>query len=84
MVEQTKKDIDVISAIDIGLNEDSKPYSGSDFYTYEMAGILSIDFGNNTWAGGNNDCPNGFYLFLDSSFLTIDGKVVVENGKLKL
>jgi len=57
-------DKDVLSLIDIGINENSNPYKGSDFYSWEMSGLLTLGFGNNAWGGGDNN------TFLASSLLS--------------
>ncbi|MEN8122875.1 MAG: aminopeptidase [Bacteroidota bacterium] len=77
-------DKDVLSLIDIGINENSKPYKGSDFYSWEMSGLLTMGFGNNAWAGGDNNSNTGTYIHLSNSTLDIDGKAVVKDGKLML
>jgi leucyl aminopeptidase (aminopeptidase T) len=84
MFDMAEGDDDMLSLVDIGINEDSHPYKGSDFLTYEMGGILSIYFGNNAWAGGNNNSLAGYTVFLDGATLSIDGKVVVKDGNLVL
>jgi hypothetical protein len=40
--------------------------------------------GNNLWAGGDNSVPYQEDISLQGSTVTMDGKVIVENGELKL
>jgi len=72
----------VLSIIDIGLNPNSQPLEGSNYYSYEMAGVVSIFIGNNSWAGGNLVSDFSLGLFLANSTLTVDGKIIVSNGQL--
>jgi len=72
----------VLSIIDIGLNPNSQPLEGSNYYSYEMGGMVSIGIGNNSWAGGNLVSDFGLGLFLANSTLTVDGKIIVSNGQL--
>lgn len=45
---------------------------------------LGSGSGNNTWAGGDNTVSYGWTGFLPGSAVTLDGKVIVENGVLKI
>jgi len=39
---------------------------------------------HDVWAGGDNNVPSGVGGFLPGSTLKVDGRVIVENGALKL
>lgn len=75
---------DVLSVVDIGLNPDSHPLQGSDYYSWEMGGMITLYIGNNTWAGGNIESDIGIALHLANSSITVDGKSIVTNGILEL
>ncbi len=49
---------DVLSLVDIGINPNSKPMSGSGYHSWEMGGMVSLVMGNNSWAGGNVKADN--------------------------
>ena len=46
-------------------------------------GMVTIQIGNNAWAGGTNNSGVGISTFLSTATVTEDGKVIIENGKLK-
>jgi aminopeptidase len=77
-------DKDVLSIIDIGLNPNSQSLQGSDYYSYEMAGMVTIFIGNNAWAGGNVVSDFGLGLHLANSTLNVDGKTIVSKGQLEI
>jgi aminopeptidase len=82
-LEMSTGDKDVLSILDIGINPNSQPLDGSDHYSWEMAGMVSLSIGNNSWAGGNVVSDNGMAVQLANSTLIIDGKTVISKGKLQ-
>lgn len=68
---------------DIGINQSMTIPQGSKLLAWMPAGMVSIGWGNNTWAGGSNDSPFSASGFIPGSTLTIDGKALVEKGTLK-
>lgn len=83
-LEMSTGDKDVLSLVDIGINPNSQPLKNSDYYSWEMAGMVTISIGNNAWAGGNVVSDNALSFHLANSTLTVDGKPVVTNGKLEV
>ena len=83
-LDKSTGDKDVLSVVDIGLNPDSHPLQGSDYYSWEMGGMITLYIGNNAWAGGNIESDIGIAFHLAHSSISIDGKQVVSNGKLEL
>lgn len=75
---------DLFAAVDVGLNPNVRIPSGSHMVAWMPAGMVTIGFGTNTWAGGKNSTNFALYGHLPGSTLEVDGKKVVENGKLKL
>jgi aminopeptidase len=71
------------ASIDLGINPNVKSKPGSKFVAWMPAGMITVNIGNNIWAGGENKNPFGFNFFLPGSTLKVDGKVLVENGILK-
>ena len=66
--------------VDIGLNA---KLDAQKVLTFTSGGMVTVGFGNNLWAGGDNNVPfdvGGCYL--PGATLTIDGKAVVKDGRL--
>jgi len=83
-LEMSTGDKDVLSIVDIGLNPNSQPLDGSDYYSYEMAGVVTIFIGNNAWAGGTVVSDFGLGLHLANSTLIVDGKNITDKGQLQV
>jgi aminopeptidase len=83
-LEMSTGDKDVFSIIDIGINPNSQPLQGSDYYSWEMAGMVTATIGSNSWAGGNVESDNSLFFHLTNATLSIDGKTIVSNGQLKV
>ncbi len=83
-LEMSTGDKDVLSIIDIGINPNSRPLKDSDHYSWEMAGMVTVSIGNNSWAGGNIVSDNGMIFHLANSTLSINGKKVINQGQLEL
>lgn len=69
--------------LDIGINPDVQIKPGSKLVAWMPAGMVTVGIGNNIWAGGENKNSFSLPTFLPGSTLKVDGKVLVENGKLK-
>lgn len=69
--------------IDLGINSDVSIKPGSKVVAWMPAGMITVGIGNNIWAGGENNNPSAFSFFLPGCTLTVDGKVLVENGTLR-
>lgn len=74
---------DVLSVIDLGINPNVHLVPDSRMVAWMAAGMVTVGIGDNTWAGGENNSPFEFYNHLSGATLTVDGKVIVEKGKLK-
>jgi len=70
--------------IDLGINPNVRLSPSSKLGNWVPAGSVTVGAGNNTWAGGDNNVSSGWTGFLPGSTLTVDGKVLVENGVLKI
>ncbi len=77
-------DKDAFAFVDIGINESLKIPKDSKLLSWIPAGMVSIGVGNNTWAGGTNAASFDLSGFLPGSTVKVDGKVLVENGALRL
>jgi leucyl aminopeptidase (aminopeptidase T) len=69
--------------VDLGINPNVQIAPGSRMTTWVPAGMVTVGLGNNAWAGGANNVGYTEATFLPGSTVTVDGKVVVENGALK-
>jgi aminopeptidase len=70
--------------VDLGINPNVKLAAGSKVGTWVPAGTITVGAGSNTWAGGDNSVPWNVEIFLTGSTVTLDGKVIIENGQLKI
>jgi aminopeptidase len=75
---------ELLSFIDIGINSNYTLPATSKMGNWISAGMVTLGSGNNTWAGGANNATGGTAGHLAGCTVKIDGKVVVENGTLKL
>jgi leucyl aminopeptidase (aminopeptidase T) len=75
---------DRLSILDIGINPNVRIPANSKVLTYMPAGMITIGTGNDTWAGGDNTADFGLAGFLPKCTLKVDGRVIVEEGALKL
>ena len=73
---------ELLAFLDIGINPNIQEAAGSHMVTWMGAGTISIGIGGNTWAGGENDVPYGLYAHLVDGTLAIDGKKLVDGGRL--
>ena len=79
----TKDGRENLSIVDIGLNPGIPAAPGSKVLTYVPAGMITVFFGSDVWAGGTNAAPFGITQFLSGATLAVDGKAIVENGIIK-
>lgn len=70
--------------LDLGINPALIAPKGSKLQSWVSAGTVSIGIGNNQWAGGTNAAPGGFAGHLNDTTVTVDGKVIVDKGVLKV
>jgi aminopeptidase len=75
---------DLLSYVDIGINPSYALAPTSKLGNWVSAGMVSVGTGNNMWAGGTNNATGAAGGHLAGCTVKIDGKVVVENGGLKL
>jgi aminopeptidase len=75
---------DAVTVLDIGVNPNMTIADDSKLRTFVPAGMVTVFVGNDTWAGGTNTASLNVPLFLTGAQVTIDGKPIVEGGKLVL
>lgn len=73
---------DVVGVIDIGINPGIKSPDRSPVHVWGKAGTVTVSVGNNTWAGGSNQVSFGLAAYSPGSTLTVDGKPLVQDGRL--
>lgn len=73
---------DVVGVIDIGINPGIKLPERSPMHVWGKAGTVTVSVGGNTWAGGDNQASFGLPVYSPGSTLTVDGKPLVQDGKL--
>ena len=73
---------DLLGVIDIGINPGIKSPERSPVHVWGKAGTITLQVGDNTWAGGNNQVNFGIAAYSPGSTLTVDGKPLVQEGKL--
>ena len=75
---------DMLSYIDLGINPNYKLAPNSKIGNWVSAGMVSVGTGNNQWAGGTNNATGAVGGHLAGATVKVDGKVIVENGVLKI
>ncbi len=74
---------DEFAIIDIGINPSVPASASTRLQNWVQAGMVSVGFGDNSWAGGDNKCDFDMTGFVPGSTLTVDGKAIVDKGTLK-
>ena len=75
---------DQLSVIDLGFNPMIRHLPGSRLEVYSASGMITLGLGNQHWAGSDNPASFGVRHYLPGCTVTIDGKVLIENGELKI
>lgn len=68
--------------VDIGVNPRLGQGAGGRILNYVRAGMITIGIGNNAWAGGDNNTQFSYFSYLPGSTLSVDGKALVDTGRL--
>jgi aminopeptidase len=75
---------EMLGYVDIGTNPNVRIPAGSSMTADMPSGAISMDIGGNTYVGGENSINFGIDFHLNGYTLAVDGKVLVENGVLKI
>ena len=75
---------ELLGVIDLGINPNIRLAPASKLGNWVSAGMVTVGTGNNTWAGGTNNVSYGLTGHLPGATVKLDGKVIVENGALKV
>jgi leucyl aminopeptidase (aminopeptidase T) len=73
---------EAFGVLDIGLNPRIRLPEGSRLGSFLPAGGVTLVFGGNVWAGGENDVAWGDARFLTGATVTVDGQPLVQEGRL--
>ncbi len=73
-----------LSLVNLGLNPESKPLKGSDYVSWEMSGVPTVQVGNSQWAGCDNGGEGGHAIHQLGATLTAGDAEVVKDGALAL
>jgi leucyl aminopeptidase (aminopeptidase T) len=73
---------DAVGVVDFGINPTLQVPEGRGVNVWSRAGAVTVAIGNNTWAGGKNDSDFGFAPEITRATVTLDGKPLVQDGKL--
>lgn len=71
-----------LSLINLGLNPESRPLKGSDYLSWEMSGVPTVQVGNSQWAGCDNGGEGGHSIHQLGATLAAGDAVVVKDGTL--
>ena len=77
-------DKDVIAFVDIGVNPNSRPIGGADYYTYDMGGMVTIGIGEAPWADSPNRSDFSQDFHLPRATLEVDGQAIIRDGRLAI
>jgi leucyl aminopeptidase (aminopeptidase T) len=73
---------EAFGVLDIGLNPRIRLPEGSRLGSFLPAGGVTLAFGGNVWAGGENDVAWADARFLTGATVTVDGEPLVQEGRL--
>ena len=73
---------ETFGVLDIGLNPRIRLPEGSRLGSFVPAGSVTLAFGGDVWAGGENDVTWGDVRFLSGATVTVDGRALVQAGRL--
>lgn len=73
---------DAVTVIDIGVNPNITIPENSKLRTWMPAGMVTFTVGGDLYAGGSNNSSLAIPLFVIGAHVTVDGKPIIENGKL--
>ena len=73
---------DAFGVLDIGLNPHIRLPEDSGFGSFLPEGDVTLAYGNDTWAGGENDVGWGDAHFMQGATVLLDGEPLVQDGRL--
>jgi leucyl aminopeptidase (aminopeptidase T) len=73
---------EVLSILDVGINPALSGGTDSQTRTWVPAGMVTLVFGADTWAGGSNAAPFSLQTFLTGTTLAVGERTLVRDGAL--
>lgn len=73
---------DMLGVLNIGINPSLKVPDDNPIHAWSKAGRVTVVVGNNGWAGGSNLVNFSLTPSSPGTTLTVDGKVLIQDGKL--
>lgn len=74
---------DEFGGFDLGINPNISLPVDAKVGTWVPAGMVTLGFGNDRWAGGDNNVPYAQDVHLAGATVTVDGATLVDKGELK-
>jgi leucyl aminopeptidase (aminopeptidase T) len=74
---------DEFGAFDLGINPNIRLPAEAKVGNWVPAGMVTLGFGNDQWAGGTNNAPYAQDVHLAGATVTVDGATLVDKGELK-
>jgi hypothetical protein len=71
-----------VGVIDLGINPEVEQPAGFRLFPWSQAGLVTITFGNDQWAGGDNTSAFNFPVQLTQATVTVDGVAIIDKGRL--
>jgi Leucyl aminopeptidase (aminopeptidase T) len=75
---------DEVGVVDVGINPNIPVPEGTSLAAWMPAGMVTLVLGANGWAGGDNHAVSGVNPSLAGTTLTVDGVVLIGNGRLRV
>jgi aminopeptidase len=75
---------EIFAVVDLGINPHVKLPADAAEGNWVPAGTITVGIGSNVWAGGTNKSPFSYYVSLPGTTVTLDDKVIIENGRLTI
>jgi aminopeptidase len=73
---------DIVGVIDFGINPSIQVPEGGAVNVWARAGAVTVNIGNNVWAGGDNATDFSLVPEVRNATVTLDGTEIVKDGKL--
>ncbi len=74
---------DEFGALDLGINPNIRLPADAKVGNWVPAGMVTLGFGNDQWAGGTNSAPYARDVHLAGATVNVDGATLVDKGELK-
>ncbi|MBK3519079.1 aminopeptidase [Carboxylicivirga marina] len=83
-LDSNPKDKNCLSIVDIGINRDRKYTEGTQYASWEMAGMLTFFIGDNSWAGGSVSSQYSMGVHAPLHSMEIGNTELISEGEILL